>query len=115
MYRIAMMVLRLFVKAPLYLFQIWWCGKSEKVSFEEAYAYVKKVTIAANKAGRVKIESSQREWVCFLSEPSGALRCFGVFGIVPGSVCICNKKRSKKCYLTKTGSGCAWLPFYRQG
>ena len=57
MYRIAMMVLRLFVKAPLYLFQIWWCGKSEKVSFEEAYAYVKKVTIAANKAGRVKIES----------------------------------------------------------
>lgn len=52
-----MMVLRLFLKAPFYLFQIWWCGKSKKVSFEEAYGYVRKVTIAANKAGRVKIES----------------------------------------------------------
>lgn len=57
MNRIAMMVLRLFLKAPFYLFQIWWCGKSKKVSFEEAYGYVRKVTIAANKAGRVKIES----------------------------------------------------------
>lgn len=52
-----MMVLRLFLKAPFYLFRIWWCGKSKKVSFEEAYSYVRKVTIAANKAGRVKIES----------------------------------------------------------
>lgn len=57
MYRIAMMVIRLCLKAPYYLFQIWRYGKSDKVSFEEAYAYVKKVTIAANKAGRVKIES----------------------------------------------------------
>lgn len=57
MNRIAMMVLRLFLKAPFYLFRIWWCGKSKKVSFEEAYSYVRKVTIAANKAGRVKIES----------------------------------------------------------
>ncbi len=57
MYRIAMMVLRLFLKVPYYLFRIWWCGKSDRVSFEEAYAYIKKVTIAANRAGRVKIES----------------------------------------------------------
>lgn len=51
------MVLRLFLKAPYYLFQIWWCGKSDKVSFEEAYAVVKKVTKAANHAGRVTIEA----------------------------------------------------------
>lgn len=51
------MVLRLFLKAPYYLFQIWWCGKSDKVSFEEAYAVVKKVTKAANRAGRVTIEA----------------------------------------------------------
>lgn len=57
MYRIAMMVIRLFWKAPYYLFQIWRCGKNDEVSFEKAYACVKKVTIAANKAGRVKIES----------------------------------------------------------
>ncbi len=51
------MVLRLFLKAPVYFFQIWRCGKSSKISFEEAYACVKKVTIAANRAGKVKIES----------------------------------------------------------
>ncbi len=57
MYRIIMMVLRLFYKVPFYLFQIWRCGKSDKINFEDAYAYVKRVTMAANKAGRVKIES----------------------------------------------------------
>lgn len=57
MYRIAMMVLRLFLKAPLYFFQIWRCGKNKGVSFEEAYACVKKVTMAANRAGKVRIES----------------------------------------------------------
>lgn len=55
--RIALMVLRLFLKAPYYLFQIWWCGKSKKISLEEAYAVVKKVTVAANRAGRVKVEA----------------------------------------------------------
>lgn len=52
-----MMVLRLFLKAPFYLFRIWLCGKSNKISFEESYAYVRKVTVAANKAGKVKIET----------------------------------------------------------
>lgn len=55
--RIALMVLRLIFKAPYYFLQIWWCGKSKKVTLEEAYAVVKKVTINANHAGRVKIES----------------------------------------------------------
>lgn len=55
--RIALMVLRLIYKAPYYLFQIWWCGKSKKVTPEEAYAVVKKVTKNANRAGRVTIES----------------------------------------------------------
>lgn len=57
MYRIAMMVLRLFFKVPFYLLQIWWCGKSSKITFEEAFACVKKVTKAANRAGKVTIES----------------------------------------------------------
>lgn len=55
--RIALMVLRLILKAPYYLLQIWWCGRSKKVTLEEAYAVVKKVTKNANRAGRVKIES----------------------------------------------------------
>lgn len=57
MRRIIMMVLRLFLKAPYYFFCIARCGKREDISLEEAYATVKKVTIAANKAGKVTIES----------------------------------------------------------
>lgn len=55
--RIAMMVLRLFLKAPYYLFQISKYGKSDKYSFEESFALVKKVTKKANHAGRVTIEA----------------------------------------------------------
>lgn len=57
MRRIAMMVLRLFWKAPYFLFRIWRCGKSDKISYEEGYQVVRHVTKAANRAGRVTIES----------------------------------------------------------
>lgn len=56
MKRIILMVARLFLKVPYYLYSISKCGK-DGVSIEEAYKVVKKVTKAANKAGRVKIES----------------------------------------------------------
>lgn len=52
-----MMVVRLFYIAPYYMYRIWKYGKTENVDLDEAYAYIKKVTKAANKAGRVKIES----------------------------------------------------------
>ncbi|NLL78360.1 MAG: 1-acyl-sn-glycerol-3-phosphate acyltransferase [Clostridiales bacterium] len=57
MRRIIMMVLRLFLKAPYYLFRIWWCGKSSRINHEEGFWTVKHVTKAANRAGRVTIES----------------------------------------------------------
>lgn len=57
MHRIMMMVARLFLKAPYYFLRVWWCGKSKKVGFEESYFCIKKVTKAANHAGRVKIQS----------------------------------------------------------
>lgn len=57
MRRIIMMVLRLFLKAPYYLYCIWRCGKRDDIGLEESYACVKKVTKAANRAGRVTIES----------------------------------------------------------
>lgn len=56
MRRIALMVLRLFFKAPYYFYRIWLCGKN-KVDLDEAYSYVRKVTKAANRAGRVKIQA----------------------------------------------------------
>lgn len=57
MRRILLMVMRLFFKVPYYLFQIWLCGKRKNITIDEAYACVKKVTKAANRAGRVKIEA----------------------------------------------------------
>ena len=61
MRRIIMMVLRLFLKAPYYLYCIGKCGRREDISLEEAYACVKKVTKAANRAGRVNIEACGTE------------------------------------------------------
>ena len=55
--RIALMVLRLILKVPYYLLGIWWCGKRKNYDLEKSYAFVKKVTKAANHAGRVTVES----------------------------------------------------------
>lgn len=55
--RIVLMVLRLILRVPYYLFGIWWNGKRKDYDQERAYAFVKKVTKAANRAGRVTIES----------------------------------------------------------
>lgn len=60
MWRIVMMVTRLFLKAPYYFCMIWRYSKSDK-SFDERFLYIKKVTKAANKAGRVNIESYGEE------------------------------------------------------
>lgn len=57
MRRIIMMVLRLFYKVPFYLYRISSYGKKDNVDIEEAFAFIKKVTKAANKAGRVTIEA----------------------------------------------------------
>ena len=60
MWRIVMMVTRLFLKAPYYFCRIWSYSKSNK-SFDERFFYIKKVTKAANKAGRVNIETYGEE------------------------------------------------------
>ncbi|MBE5884774.1 MAG: 1-acyl-sn-glycerol-3-phosphate acyltransferase [Lachnospiraceae bacterium] len=55
--RIILMVLRLFYKVPYYMYSICKCAKRDDISLEESYAVIKKVTKAANRAGRVTIES----------------------------------------------------------
>lgn len=57
MKRIILMVLRLIFRVPYYMAGIWWYGKKKEFDLEKSYAFVKKVTKAANKAGRVRIES----------------------------------------------------------
>ena len=61
MKRIILMVLKLFFRVPYYMFGIWWCGRKKDYNLEKSYAFVKKVTQAANKAGRVTIETQGLE------------------------------------------------------
>ena len=57
MMRIVLMVLRLIIRVPYYMAGIWWYGQKKDFDLEKSYAFVKKVTKAANRAGRVRIES----------------------------------------------------------
>ena len=57
MMRIVLMVLRLINRVPYYMAGIWWYGQKKDFDLEKSYAFVKKVTKAANRAGRVRIES----------------------------------------------------------
>lgn len=52
-----MMVVRLIYIAPYYVYRIAKYGRNYNGDMDEAYAYIRKVTKAANKAGRVNIES----------------------------------------------------------
>lgn len=57
MWRIVLMVVRLIYIAPYYVYRIWKYGKTKNTDIQEVYNYIRKVTKAANKAGRVKIET----------------------------------------------------------
>ena len=57
MMRIVLMVLRLIIRVPYYMAGIWWYGQKKDFDLEKSYAFVKKVTKEANRAGRVRIES----------------------------------------------------------
>lgn len=57
MRRIILMVLRLLLAAPYYVYRIGKFGKRKPVNYQESFAYIKKVTKKANKAGRVTIEA----------------------------------------------------------
>lgn len=57
MWRIVLMVTRLILRAPYYVFRIWRLGKGENIDYAKSFAYIKKVTKIANRAGRVVIEA----------------------------------------------------------
>lgn len=61
MRRIALMVFRSFFKLPCYLYRVFRCAGSKKIGLEEAYFTIQKITKAANRAGRIKIECSGTE------------------------------------------------------
>ena len=55
--RIALMIIRLFLKTPYYFFKIWWCSINKNIPFEKSFECIKFVTQKANHAGRVNIEA----------------------------------------------------------
>lgn len=55
MHRIAMMIIRLIYIAPYYFIKLWLLGKFNWFTEEQRYQFLKKVTKAANRAGKVHI------------------------------------------------------------
>ena len=51
------MVFRLLYKASYYFYHICKCASREDISYEEGFRWIKRTTILANRAGRVKIEA----------------------------------------------------------
>ena len=51
------MVFRLLYKAFYYFYHICKCASREDISYEEGFLWIKRTTILANRAGRVKIEA----------------------------------------------------------
>lgn len=54
--RIAMILIRLFLKTPYYFFRIWWCSANKKISYKKGYEITRRATVAANKAGKIKVQ-----------------------------------------------------------
>lgn len=63
MRRIIMMVLRLFLKAPYFLFRIWYCGKKKPVDYPHSYNVIRHVCKKANHAGKVTIDAHGLEHI----------------------------------------------------
>lgn len=59
--RIAMILIRLFLKTPYYFLRIWWCSVNKKISLQRGYEVTRHVTIQANKAGKIKVQVIGKE------------------------------------------------------
>lgn len=59
--RIALMVIRLILLVPYYFARIWWYSLPKNQDYREAYRFIRKAVIRANKAGRVRIEAKGLE------------------------------------------------------
>ena len=57
MNRIILMLVRILLKLPYYFIGICYYGGKKRIGSEKGYAFIRKATINANKAGRVKIET----------------------------------------------------------
>lgn len=107
MKRIILMVIRLILRVPYYLFGIWWSGKRKEYDLNKAYAFVKKVATAANKAGRVTIESHglenlpEEDGFIFFPNHQGMFDVLAVLESCPRPFAFVIKKEASNVILLK--------------
>lgn len=100
------MVLRLFYIAPYYVYRIGKFGRDHS-PYDEAYAYVKKVTKRANRAGRVVIESHglenlpEKDGFIFFPNHQGLFDGLVFLESCPRPFAYITKKEARNVFLLK--------------
>ena len=111
--RIALMVSRMFFRAIYYILKMAWMGKhKDKYSEEERYKFIKKVTMQANKCGRVQINSygvenipKQNGFIIFPNH-QGLYDVLGLIESCPNPFGIVMKKEAGNIILLKQVVSC---------
>ncbi|MFT3983154.1 MAG: lysophospholipid acyltransferase family protein [Lachnospiraceae bacterium] len=110
--RIALMVFRMFFRAVYYIIKMGWMGKQERYSEEERYTFVKRVTIEANRCGRVKINTFGVENIpkengfIFFPNHQGLYDVLGLLESCPNPFTIVMKKEVGNVILLKQVISC---------
>lgn len=105
--RIALMVIRMFFRAIYYIIKMDWMGKHDRYSEEERYAFVKKITVMANKCGRVEIKAFGLENIpsengfIFFPNHQGLFDVLGLLESCPNPFTIVMKKEAGNIILLK--------------
>lgn len=111
--RIALMVSRMFFRAVYYIIKMGWMGRhSDKYSEEERYKFIRKVTMQANKCGRVRIDSygtenipNQNGFIIFPNH-QGLYDVLGLIESCPNPFGIVMKKEAGNIILLKQVVSC---------
>lgn len=105
--RIAMILLKMFLRVPYYFFRIWWCGIQKNVDYEKGYRATRRAAIAANKAGRITVEAIGTENIptedgfMFFPNHQGLYDVLAILDSCPRTFAFVIKKEASKIILLK--------------
>lgn len=97
----------MFFRAIYYIIKMDWMGKHDRYSEEERYAFVKKITVMANKCGRVEIKAFGLENIpsengfIFFPNHQGLFDVLGLLESCPNPFTIVMKKEAGNIILLK--------------
>ena len=107
MKRIIMMVLRLGVKSIYYFLKLLYLSKKEEKDLEYNYKVIREITIAANKAGKVKVEAygveklPKEDGFILFPNHQGLYDCLAFIETCPRPLSFVIKKEAKDIILLK--------------